>query len=833
MPYYDSNSSYYRESTAGPLHYTYTLDRKCDFMIDRNMNKQDDYCNVLPERFNRKPPQISKLRTILSETITNVTKNNQLQKGESVELTLEIELMRTKDNTPTNSLVEVTIIQHNKSKEQAAQDCDSRKCPPDIPFQAQMKNSRSESPSEKRRNWFQRVITKPNCENIKKFESVEHKIQENPINHLKKNYKQNEDTNNSINIRSNFVTILPEASPLSIHYTKGYQRVSPSHFTKDKARNVMTPRKDSLAKKLSNIFLPTRNADKNHVVQTALTALKKEVDNMKLVIDKDKNNQTGMQSKKAPVHNLGKLVSNILVDAMENFGETNKSEGEADTLPVQYQSYFEPVIKPNDKQLVKTFNESKPKLKVKMIAESHSDTCCLKPIYTTSPSLQTSISMSDCRSLQEAKSPPETLDIIGDSTNIPSGDRHNKSIRENKYSRDQQKDAKGDASNIGKKDIPYKKKKKSTRTKKSVVNWGGHIIQVNKKKKSRIEHLIVKELQNLALKEGMECDVMPLPPIDNDIEQISAVGKISSFICELDVSDQAFEKEIKKLKPTDKTLHRPFQQSLERIQRFYTNNKGHITKQPVAKLKRTKKEKRLTSAITDCYESCNYSFEVNAENFSQKKTSDTLTKQLRTNIAKGKSEATYLNATEDNEVKVTYLNKNVKNWSAESNNIRFEKPTMECSRNSKTTSTETQTNKNNNINSVVSTGFVKVIKSDDSTWHRYLREQDESGSGLSTQVMTVTSTETAIKFHSGASNDFETNIELEVDIKDLELILKEAKKKQTTDRYVINAKWNEGNKKRKKNIRITGKNSPAYTNRLLSNAARKLENYVKIKQRQR
>uniref|UniRef100_A0A1B6EVT7 Uncharacterized protein n=1 Tax=Cuerna arida TaxID=1464854 RepID=A0A1B6EVT7_9HEMI len=829
MSYYDSNTPYYRESIAGTPYHTYTGARKCDFMIPRNTNKQDDYCNVLHERFNRRSPQISKLRTILSETIANVTKNNQLQKGESVELTLEIELMRTKNNTPTNSLVEVTIIQHNKIKEQAVQDCNSRKCSPDMPFQIQLQQSGSESPSEKRRNWFQRVITKPNYEN-KKVDSIEHKIQKKPTIHLNKRCKQNENMNNSINTRSNFVTILPEACPLSIHYTKGYQRVSPSHLSKDKARNFMTPRKDSLAKKLSNIFLPTRNANKSHVVQTALTALKKEVDNMKLVIDKDRNNQSGTQCKKAPVHNLGKLVSNILVDAMDNFDEAIKSEDENNTLPVQYQSYFEPVLKLNDEQLEKTFNASKPKLKVKMIADSHSDTCCLKPIYTTSPSLQTSISMSDCRSLKEAKSPPKTLDI-GDSTNIPSGDRHDKSIRENKYPRDQQKDAKGDTSDIGKKDISHKKNKKSTRTKKSVVNWGGHIIQVNKKKKSRIEHLIVKELQNLALKEGMECDVMPLPP--NDIKQISAVGKISSFICELDVSDKAFEKEIKKRKSIDKTLQRPFQMSLERIQRFYTNSKGLVTKQPVAKLKRTKKEKRLTPAITGCNELCNYSFEVNVENFSQRKTSDTLTEQLGTNTAKEKSEAMYLNVTEDNEVKVTYLNKNVKNWSAESNNIRFENPTMECSQNRKTTSTKTQTDKKNNINSVVSKGFVKVIKSDDSTWHRYLREQDESGSGLSTQVMTVTSTETAIKFHSGASNNFETNIELEVDIKDLELILKEAKKKQTTDRYVINAKWNQGNKKRKKNIRMTGKNSPAYTNRLLSNAAKKLENYVKIKQRQR
>uniref|UniRef100_A0A1B6KEW0 Uncharacterized protein n=1 Tax=Graphocephala atropunctata TaxID=36148 RepID=A0A1B6KEW0_9HEMI len=821
MPYCDSNTTYYKKNTVGTPY--------CTFVGD----KQDENWNFSQEKLYRGPPHISKLRTILSETIANVTKANQLQKGESVELTLEIELMRTKNNTPTNSLIEVTIIQHNKNKEQEALGHEAaRYLTNKMPFEVTVQKSESESPSEKRRNWFHRVIARPYDENIKTTHGVEQNIEENPIRQLHKNCKQNESKRK--NPRSNFVTILPEKTPLSFPYTKGYQRVSPSQPKQNKPWNLVTPRKVSLVKKLSNMFLPTRNASKSQVVQTALTALKKEVDSMKLVIDKDGTHQNVTQMKKATAQNLGKLVSNILGDAMEKSDEVNRSkytyEDRANTLPVKCQNGFERVVKSKDTNITQDLNNKKLPLKLKMITESHSDTCCLKPIYTTSePSLQTSVSLSDCRSMVGGKSPPETL-VIGDFKHTSTKGRHNKPSRETKHERGQKRDAKGDAENLEKKETPNNKHKKSLRSRKSVVNWGGHIIQVNKKKKTRIEHLIVKELQNLALKEGMECDVLPLPSTDNGIKHINTVAKISSFICEIDVSDKAFEKEMRKRKSLNKKLNRPIHESLERINCFYTKNNGHTTKKHKAtKLKRTRKEDRVTR--TGCKRLHQNLPGLN--NMQEMNKNNAITKEQKSNRDLEKSKAIYVDNREDNEVMVTYLNKNVKNWSAESTNVHFESPKMRYSQNTETTSTEVQTDKKYNIRSVVSSGFVKVIKSDDSTWHKYLREQDESGSGNSTQIMTVTSTETAIKFHSETSNELEKNIELEVDINDLESILKEAKRKQTTDRYVINAKWNQGNKKRKKVVRMTGKNSPEYTNNLLSNAVKKLEDYVGIKHRRR
>lgn len=785
---------------------------------------------------------ISKLRNILSETISHITKDSKLLKGESVELTLEIELMKTENHTPSNSMVEVTIIQHNKKGEGT-----KNKKPVSVnPEKTVTSSITSESASQKRRNWFQRVISRqidqkpnnPSKPTKQVTDSLSKNIGSSAFHLDQKLVHNNNVKSTNQHPRSNFINVLPEKIPISNDFKKGYRRVSPEkktprapmEFRSSQVEKTVETKKKSAVKKLSEIFLPTKKSNKNKAVRTALTALKNEVDNIKLKTAKE--NEGDNKPKRAPVHNLGKLVGNILDDMMDTpLNNASNNEIQNQSLPLKYQNFFEPVSKSNIKRTELNNHKKRTTIVTRNVVQSHSDTCCLHYKYDSSGlNIKTSNSVSDWRAQTDSTNPFKSTEK-GDSTEITSTKKY-KDEKKN-YKKSYKKHAKGDATTQFVNNKVAKKRShknsKTIGTKKSIIEWNGQTVQVNKEIKTKIEMLIVNELQNLALKEGMECDVIPLhwsescndPPVE----------KMSSFICELDISDKKTKK------------HTKSKQSSETKPDSYQKPSRLLKKdQPTSKLKQTHKVPRNKDLGTSVLQPLKKDTHIISFGENLK---EPLTIGSDLTLSKGTNDGDIMSWEKgdcNNDVKITYVNMNVKNWSTESNTLKFQSPDtfIPTRHDSKVECGESPIFKFGEENyfyqKAISSGFIKRIDSNDTTWKNGWLEATEKeclAKNLSKQLVTVTNTKSNVRFSSATSNEYQSSIEIELDIKDLELVLKEAKQKQKADKILVNAKCKRENNKKQRNIRFTGKNSPSYTNQLLTSAAEILEKYIRRKSKQR
>lgn len=841
MSYFDNSIVCYPPNSSPATYHSYMCKSRGDYACletERLLNtvEYDQLWSVSQEKctIHSKTHHISKLRSILSETISHITKDSKLLKGESVELTLEIELMKTENHTPTNSMVEVTIIQHNKKEEATKNNKFTN------PKQTAPKNSyTSESASQKRRNWFQRVISRQNDQS--------QNIQNTTNKHFTDNFSKNNGCsgfyldqklicNNNITStdkhpRSNFIKVLPEKIPICGDFTKGYRRVSPEKKTPRVPLKIQSPRavktvtrKKSVVKKLSKIFLPTKKSNKNKAVKTVLTALKNEVDSIK--VQTGKENEGNKKNKRAPVHNFGKLVGNILDDMMDTSNNASSNEIKDNSLPLKYQHFFEPVS--NIKKTELNPHKKRTTLTKKRVVQSHSDTCCIHYKFDSSDiNIKSSNSVSNWQAQTDSNNQIKSLEK-GDSTELTSTKKYKDANKNRKKSH--KKHAKGDATNqydnkVGKNRLH--KNSKRVETKKSIIEWNGQSVHVNKEIKTKIEMLIVNELQNLALKEGMECNVIPLHSSESCNDQ--PVEKMSSFICELDISD-------KKLNKTTKS-----KQFLEtKPNSNQTLSKMFKKDQATSKLKRKHKiptNKDLETKILQPLKTDTHiiSLDTNLKKTVSIKSGLTFSKGTTNGDFASMKTVDY-----NNDVQVTYLNMNTKNWSTESTTLKFKSPenSVFTRHDSKVEYSELPIfmfgEENYTYQKAISSGFIKKIDSNDSTWKSgWLEAMDNecSEEKFSKQLVTMKNTKSTVRYSSATSNEHHSSIEIELDIKDLELILKEAKQKQKADKVLVSAKCRRENKK-PKNIRFTGKNSPSYTNHLLASAAEKLEKYVRRKKKQ-
>lgn len=848
MSYFDNSTICYPPNSSPATYHSYMCKSRGDYACletERLLKtvEYDQLWSVSQEKctIHSKTHHISKLRSILSETISHITKDSKLLKGESVELTLEIELMKTENHTPTNSMVEVTIIQHNKKGEVTM----NNKFTKTNPKQTAPTNSyTSESASQKRRNWFQRVISRQNDQS----QNIQNSTNKHVTNNVSKNtgssgfyLDQKLICNNNIKStnkhpRSNFIKVLPEKIPISGDFTKGYRRVSPEKKTPRVPMKFQSPRvvktvtrKKSVVKKLSEIFLPTKKSNKNKAVKTVLTALKNEVDSIK--VQNRKENEGNKKNKRAPVHNLGKLVGNILDDMMDTSNNPSSNEIKDNShKPLKYQHFFEPVS--NIKKTELNPHKKRTTLTKKRVVQSHSDTCCIHYKCDSSDiNIKTSDSVSDWQAQTDSNNQIKSSEK-GDSTELTSTKTYKDENKNCKKSH--KKHAKGDATNQYDNKVAKKRLHKNSKrieTKKSIIEWNGQSLHVNKEIKTKIEMLIVNELQNLALKEGMECNVIPLHSSESCNDQ--PVEKMSLFICELDISDKKLNKTTK-----GKQLSERKPNPNQTPSRLFKKN------QTTYKLKRKHKiptNKDLETKIL------------------QPLKTDTHIISLDKNLKKSvsiKSGLTFIKGTTNgdmasmktrdynNDVQVTYVNTNIKNWSTESTTVKFKSPaeTFVATRHdSKVECSETPIfmfgeEENHTYQKAISSGFIKKIDSNDSTWKSgWLEAMDNecSEEKFSKQLVTVKNTNSTVRYSSATSNEYQSSIEIELDIKDLELILKEAKQKQKADKVLVSAKCRPKQENKKpKNIRFTGKNSPSYTNQVLASAAEKLETYLTRKKKQ-
>lgn len=840
MSYFDNSTVCYPPNSSPATYHSYMCKSRGDYTCletERLLKtvEYDHLWSVSQEKctIHSKTHHISKLRSILSETISHITKGSNLLKGESVELTLEIELMKTANHTPTNSMVEVTIIQHNKKGEVTK----SNKFTKTNPKQTAPTNSYTkESASQKRRNWFQRVISRQNdqSQNIQNTNKVTDDLSKKAGGsgfYLdQKLVCNNNIKSTNKHPRSNFIKVLPEKIPIRGDFTKGYRRVSPEKKTPRVPMKFQSPRavktvtrKKSVVKKLSEIFLPTKKSNKNKTVKTVLTALKNEVDSIK--VQTGKENEGNKKNKRAPVHNLGKLVGNILDDMMDTSNNASSNEIKDNSLPLKYQHFFEPVS-----NIKKTELKKRTTLTKKRMVQSHSDTCCVHYKCDSSDIIiKTSNSVSDWQAQTDSNNQIKSSEK-GDSTKLTSTKKYKDENKTRK--KGHKKHAKGDATNQYDNKVAKKrphKNSKTVETKKSIIEWNGQSLHINKEIKTKIEMLIVNELQNLALKEGMECNVIPLHSSESCNDQ--PVEKMSSFICELDISDNKLNKTTKS-KQQSQIKPNPNQTPLRLFKKEHT----------ISKLKQKHKiptNKDLETKILQPLKTDTHiiSLDKNLKKSASIKSGLTYSKGTTNGDIASMKTGNY-----NNDVQVTYLNMNIKNWSTESTTLKFKSPetSVPTRHNSTVEYSESPIfmfgEENYTYQKAISSGFIKKIDSNDSTWKSgWLEAMDKecSDEKFSKQLVTVKNTKSTVRYSSATSNEYQSSIEIELDIRDLELILKEAKQKQKADKVLVSATCRPKQENKKpKNIRFTGKNSPSYTNQLLASAAEKLETYLRRKKKQ-
>lgn len=717
--------------------------------------------------------------------------------------------MKTENNTPSNSLVEVTIIQHNKSDQH---DNPHKILANKIPLQLESNSTNSESASQKRRNWFKRVITKPNGVSSQAYLKTTTELYKKSYlkytqESLDRYYKQK-----NKKPRKNFVTILPDEIPIDTDYQKGYRRVSPEKKTPiQKKKTALNPLKKEtvgLARKFSDVFLPSKRSDKKKAMKSALTALKNEVDITKVKEDHDKGQIKDKTPNRVPKRNFGKIVDNILGGIMETSKNNEIGKSKANTLPFPYQKYFEPVSKPKVKPLPK-----KKKMRTrKKLTNSHSDTCCVNfKEEFSGPKLKKSNSTSNCKEKKLSNRTPSYNS--GDLKRSQTGTEKLKRSKK-RHRRNEKGDVLTQSSSNDKIVRGGQRKKPSIHSQNSMIEWNGQKIRVNKEIKTRIEMIIVNELQNLALKEGMECDVTPLPSTDTGSNSAHSIEKVSSFVCELDISDKKIKKLIKNKKSSEKKINvnkSSHVDDLNSCQEGKIENKVEIFYKEEMKsvIKSVPKEISQENVVI---ESQNISINPGTSN------TEPITNMSPTD-----------GTPDDNKMEITYVNKRANNWSDESTSFKFRSlgkklPGGEIETFASKDTVFTFGEENKPSDKAVSTGFVKKIDSNDSTWKNFSNARTASSGQLVN--LAVSTTKSTIIFSSTTTHEYATSIEIELDIKDLESLLKEAKQKQQSGKVLVNARCNQENKQ-KKAIKLSGKNSPSYTERLLKDASQKLAKYTK------
>lgn len=802
---------------------SYMCPTKCEYQnqsVQNTVVKHPKFTqtNIVQDKNFQK--NIAKLRDILSDTISNLTRENNLEKGESVELTLEIELINSLENSPANSLVEVTIIQHNKDGSSKINQTQDR-----MLFKIDDDNStKKESAPQKHQSWFRKVTSKEYImnkssignkegggENMLKIKTKQlHKPLFCPVAS-----KKFEDLNNTgiQNAKGNLENIKPGET--IDQNMKNYQKSSKTESSgKPKAvyrtKEVLNTQEklnkpNYIVNKISSIFLSSKPS-KSEVVEKNVRMLQNEIGKMKIATNNKKYNKK--KTDEIPTVKLGKMVNNILFDVMESKDGEEKNNTEL-SLPLNYQSFFEPAKKMNKKE--KKSTKKKTKLSINKLYRSHSDTCCVRPLRSEMEvKVKSSNSISECTSCMD-RTTPSRDECAGDTKQRK---KKRKKSKYREYSQYCTMNVKADGKETIGKDYPTNiPHKRTIFSKTSLIQWNGRNVKVSKDLKTRIEMLIVNELENVPLKEGMHCDIVSLSSTDETWKSSDTGDKMSSFVCELDISDR----NVKKILKRKKSLHSKVSIHSQEIIKFEgydcvdSRRVGTIASIGTQTLPIVRK---LTSK---------YCKDTNEDQIVEKEV-QILQRTDNRSLIPDPSNVKW------NNVEIKYMNKNTKNWDTESQTVNVY--TFNTIGNRQNKLTEDIDHSKNQNNRFTSTGFIKVIKSDDSTWKKTNtqgRIQTFSQEWLETS-QNFTDSSITRKSSSKTSTDLEKTIEIELDIKDLERILNEAKQQNNVDKVLIEAKCASPLQKLKC-VRPVGKNRPSYTNLLLTNAAKKLEKLTKMKRK--
>lgn len=793
MPFHDKCKECYNSVFLPSNYYDkeYDLSHSYDSLSYDTKDKQSK--NIFKTDFINKSVHISKLRNILTDTISNVTKEKKLKKGESVELTLEIEILKSESNTPTNSLVEVTILQHNNKKDYKNKTNSIQLYSNNMQLKNEINCSSSESLSLKQRNWFKKIVNSQSQENNVSYEKcTKNKTITNENNQDFNGYEMvhivasNESMKTDYNHRKNFITGLSEEI-LANSITK---------CPKPNNINNISTNGSSLIKTLSNVFLPTKKVQK--CAEPA--ALNCGVNNIKHKSEKNTVFSNTKVKRKGTVHNLGKLVSNISVDKME-CSHSKKYQS------VQYKCYFEPIITTS-----RNYNNfSKTTTTLKNITGSYSDTCIE---YSTEETLNAkqNNSMNACHDINQSIEPANEFQNIAMGDSSPNHKNINR-YREKFLPQSQRKNGRGDEiphhrHKLENKLFIYEEQDKPLYKENSTIYWNGETIEINKEIKKRIEMLIFNELQNVALKEGMECDVTTLSSTGESVDYTKKVEKVSSFICELDISDTKINKTMK----NRKSLERKY-----KMKQSQCRQKKRMSKHIKSKCRFESKETDQTTPMSSS----------NVDNSTNKKSKTNSFKAHHSGKNNQKKTLNLINNAQDSTTyaEVKYLN--LKYSSSESHNVAL-KSAVESELRIKSINNVFIERKSNSEEKIFAKGFVKKIESNDPAWKDFLC--NKTLSVKRSREYKIKTSSNMLQYNSVTSKECGNKIEIELNVQDLELLLKEAKDKYKASKIFLSSKCNNcKNDKYKRAKRFNGKNSPSYTNFLLTKAAKKLEKYAKVK----
>lgn len=725
---------------------------------------------------------LSDLGKALSETISKLTRDERFKCGDKVELILEIELVKSQTEKsskvrPKHSIVEVTIIQHQvPPKTPVTKPMTGDRLSKRLPFRLLPNNSESETGSAKRRKWFERVIYN---------KTVRYDVQN--------------DTNMRGDNKTNFSTI----KYLNTKWCE--TNIDKTNYEMDRVHRVKQRRKlrnkgrQFQYEPLSKGFLPASKANKSKEVEKAFSELKEKVDHL---IEGNKQN-SNLSKKKGRIPSLGKLVSNILVGFIEKANSNmNSLKNSGRNTPVinrhgynihrrgqfcrimnddatkVHQNKITQILKPrNLRDMSKMeLNIKSPRKETVLNQNEKQHDCGLTYRYDdmyTSKKLHGSYK----HSVTKVKKKEQMNDnvVVNQTLQNKTEPKLQSTSSDQSWILKIEKKKKGkknvDEIGINNQKVSILNSKKEKKT--SDENWSfdGKSLKLGNELKRKIETLIVNELQNLALKEGMECDISPIVSENNlNYDLKNSVSEVQSFLCEIDLND---------------------------------NLKCNTNIGEMKKGENNVINQKLCKEVTNTPRQC---FDNEISVF----TDDGKSNKLNT-----------IDEQEEKKFEITYFNSAVESWSRESASI------------SPRTVVLNQPKIINNISSSKK-GFIKELNSDDTIWKNtnFVDKSDTNSSQLITETgPSKTSTANQI---SDTTNEYCSNIEIELDVKDLEHILEQARANSFNDKFLINATRNKKKRRKHKPHSINkSKNTSSYTDTVLSEAAKKLENHLKTKEKKR